>query len=94
MKKLFNCDNLGKVMEYIRTKVNVDKDNKTIHLTQPVLIKLLEDEFGRKEDGKVTTLAAPGMVLRKCLPERKISNAQHKMYRKGVGKLVYLPHWT
>ena len=28
------------------TKVDVDKDNKTICLTQPVLIKSFKDEFG------------------------------------------------
>ena len=94
MKKLFNCNNSDKVMGYIETKVDVDKDNKTICLTQPVLIKSFEDEFGIIEDGKVITLAAPEKVLRKCLSERKISNAQYKMYRKGVGKLVYLSHWT
>ena len=58
MKKLFDCDNSGKVTEYIGTKVNIDKDAKTIRLTQPVLIQSFEDEFGVTKNGNVTTLAA------------------------------------
>ena len=33
-------------------------------------------------------------MLKKCNPIEKISQLQHKKYRKGVGKLVYLAHWT
>ena len=92
MKKLFNCDNSGEVKEYIGTKVDVDKDTRTIRLTQLVLIKSFVDKFGVTENGKVTTPAAPGKVLKKCNPSQKLSHAQHKMYCKGVRKLVYLSH--
>ena len=94
MKKLFDCNDSREVKEYIGTKVDVDKDNKTIRLMQPVLIQSFVDKFGVSENSKVTTLAAPGKVLRKCPLERKMSHAQHKKYRKGVRKLMYLAHWT
>ena len=74
MKKLFDCNDSGEVKEYIGTKVGVDKDNKTIRLMQPVLIQLFVDKFGITKNGKVTTPAAPGKVLRKCPPERKMNH--------------------
>ena len=83
MKRLFDDNDLGEVTEYIGTKVDVDKDKKTIHLTQPVLIKLFEDEFGIREDGKVTTPAVPGKVLRKCSPERKLARCNTRCTEKG-----------
>ena len=66
MKQLVNCNDSGEVMEYIGTKVDVDKDNRTIRLTQPVLIQSFEDKFGVTANGKVTTPAAPGKTLKRC----------------------------
>ena len=75
MKALFNCNDSGEITKYIGTKVDINKEKKTVCLTQPVIIKSFEDEFSIKENGKVTTPGAPGKVLRKCKPEEKLNPA-------------------
>ena len=38
----------------------MDKDKRTMRLTQPVIIKSFEDKFDVKENGKGITPGAPG----------------------------------
>ena len=39
------CDETGKIQEYVGCKVQFDDVNRTINLTQPVLIQSFNDEF-------------------------------------------------
>ena len=39
------CDDTGEIQEYVGCKVQFDDENRTIKLTQPVLIQSFNDEF-------------------------------------------------
>jgi len=48
----FECDIVGNFDEYVGMKVERNFEKRWIHLTQPVLIKSLKDEFLDVEDMK------------------------------------------
>ena len=48
MKNEFDCDDLGELQEYVGCKIDYNKDEGWIKLTQPVLIQSLADEFDIK----------------------------------------------
>ena len=93
MKNEFDCDDLGDLKEYVGCKVEYNKDEGWIKLTQPVLIQSLSDEFEIKTSDVPKTPAPEGQVLRKalsdCLEGEMMTN-----YRKGVGKLLHLMKWS
>jgi hypothetical protein len=45
MMELFDCDDVGKVLEYVRCKVNSDQEAGTMRLAQLVMIQSFQDEF-------------------------------------------------
>ena len=92
MMALFECDDLGTLNEYVGTKIETGE--KSIKVTQPVLIQCFEDEFGVKEGAHVRTPAIIGQQLEEGVDDEKLDEAMHKRYRSGVGKLVYLARWS
>ena len=41
----FDCDEVGKLNEYVGCKINFNQEEGWIKLTQPVLLQSFEDEF-------------------------------------------------
>jgi hypothetical protein len=95
MQERFECDDVGKLTEYIGCKIEHDRLAGWMKLTQPVLLQSYTDEFGIKEDDVVPkTPATPGEVLQKEEPENHLSAEQQQTYRSGVGKLLHMMKWT
>ena len=91
LKKYFDLDEVGPVQEYVGCKVNYNKEEGYIHLTQPVLIQSFEDEF-ELPSREHKTPAAQGEVL--CKGEPLLNEKEHRNYRKGVGKLLHLSKYA
>jgi hypothetical protein len=94
LKKHFDLDEVGEMKEYIGCKVEYNKEEGWMKLTQPVLVQSFEDEFELPEK-PVETPAAPGSVLmggEEGTP--LLSPEKHKDYRKGVGKLIHLGKYS
>ena len=53
IKKMFtetvDCNDIGEMQEYISTKISINQRNKTLKITQPVLVQSLNDEFNFSE---------------------------------------------
>ena len=60
MKQQFDCDDVGKLTEYVGCRV--DKNKNSIKFTQPVLLHSFENEFGCTGN-KVEILQETGSVL-------------------------------
>jgi hypothetical protein len=91
--KLFDCDDIGEFKEYVGCKLHIDRDNRTMKFTQPVLIQSFEDEFILpKYNYKVP--GEPHKVLQKCEEGHALNHKKHALYRKGVGKLLHLMRWS
>jgi hypothetical protein len=58
MKKHFDCDDVGKLEEFLGIRLKL----KTVGFTQPVLLQSLKDEFVLKKT-KTTLPASAGTIL-------------------------------
>jgi hypothetical protein len=91
MKQRFDCDDVGELKEYVGCKI--ERSEKAIRFTQPVLLQSFEDEFQCKE-GKVTIPAEAGSVLEKCAENEALTEGEQTRYRSGVGKLLHMMRWS
>ena len=87
----FKCDDVGPVKDYIGCKLEVNDNDRSIKMTQPVLVQSLSDEFEDIPQGaNPLTPARPGNILTKGDESDKLNPELHSRYRTGVGKLLYL----
>ena len=42
---MVDCDDIGEMKEYIGARIDIDLNNKSLEITQPVLVKILMDEL-------------------------------------------------
>jgi len=95
MMKLFDCEELGEMKEYVGCKVEYNREEGYMKLTQPVMIQSFSDEFELPEDGNSPrTPAEPGSVLSKGEERNLVKRDRQKFYRSGVGKLLHMMRWT
>ena len=84
----YDCDEIGELKEYIRCKI--DRGNRWMKPTQPVLLQSFEDEFQMSEGKPLNTPAIPGEVLRSRMETSLMSGEMQTKYRSGTGKLLHL----
>jgi hypothetical protein len=93
IKKHFDIDKIGELNEYVGCKVEYNREEGWLRLTQPVLIQSFQDEFDLSgASSKCLTPAEPnstqvgGAII--------IDEDKHHNYRKGVGKLIHLAKYS
>ena len=69
MMKHFKVDDLGELEEYVGCKIEHNKEEGWMCLTQPVLLQSYADEFNLPDDKEFVTPAVPGQVLQGVEPE-------------------------
>ena len=90
IKQFFDLDKVGELSEYVGCKIEYNREQGFMKLTQPVLIQSFEDEFELPER-EYNTPAAPGSVM---VEGKVINEDAHHQYRKGVGKLIHLAKYS
>jgi hypothetical protein len=99
LKKHFELDEVGELKEYVGCKIEYNRDEGYMILTQPVLIQSFEDEF-ELPMREYTTPAVPNSVLVGSKEaggegdESLLNEQEHRQYRKGVGKLIHLGKYS
>ncbi|KAL7574402.1 hypothetical protein ACA910_008497 [Epithemia clementina (nom. ined.)] len=93
MQEQFEYDDCGELNKYIGCKVDLNRQQRYIKLTQPVLIRSFNDEFELPNEAH-STPSTPGEVLEPCQPEELLNPTDQKTYRSGVGKLLHLMKWS
>ena len=91
LKQHFDLDEVGELKEYVGCKVEYNKEKGWIKLTQPVLLQSFQDEF-KLPINTYRTPAEPGSVLEKG--KALLSEDDHHIYRRGVGKLIHLSKFS
>ena len=77
----FDYNDLGEVNEYVGCKLEHNKEEGWMKLTQPVLLKSYEDEFDLPTNGPIpTTPAEGGQVLRPCEDGGELSPEMQTKY--------------
>ena len=91
--KVVDCNDIGPMQEYIGTKIDVDEKNKSLKITQPVLVQSLKDKFTFSElNVKPEVPAIAGTHL--LLNGPKLCGEDQTKYCSGIGKLLYLMRWS
>lgn len=90
MKKDFDCDDLENLTEYIGCKINKSATTRAIKITQPVLVRSIQNEFNLPNRPPPITPAKPGTIHSKQTDKEPLSPEKHTNYRAGIGKLQYL----
>ena len=84
-------DEVGELKEYVGCKIEYNKKEGWMKLTQPVLAQSFKDEF-ELPTNNFETPAGPCTTL---MPEgNKLSPKEHREYHKGVGKLIHMAKYT
>lgn len=83
----FEMTDLGELSHFLGIKVDYDKDNGEMNLSQKVAIKELLETFKMTDCNPVKTPLEPGLVLKK---NETNENATKFPYRELIGKLMYI----
>ena len=90
MKKRFECDDVGPLEEFVGCKIEWNKEERWMRLTQPVLLQSFKDEFDLPIQ-EYSTLAPGGQVLKTVVKEEdQNSEEEHARYQSGVGKMMHM----
>ena len=88
-----DCDDMGAMIEYIGTKIDIDKMKRELKITQPVLVQSLRDEFDFENPNNCPTTPAPAST-HLMVSGQTLSPEKQTKYHSGVGKLLYLTKWS
>ena len=92
-----NRNILEEVKDYLSCEIVFNKDRTKAWLGQPHLIKSLRSKFGDlvKSMTKYATPGTPGQgIVRPKDGDNLVGPEEHKLYRSGVGMLLYLVKHT
>ena len=90
----FECDEVGELKEYVGCKIDWNKEEKWMKLTQPVLLQSFSDEFDIEGGKNPVTPAEAGLILQASETEYVMDAKMQYIYRKGVGKLLHMMRWS
>ena len=83
----------GNLNDSLSCDIRFSEEKNRAWIGQPRLIANLQDKFGDKVS-KLRNYVTPGTpslsIVRNPLQEVSISQEDHKLYRSGVGMLLYL----
>jgi hypothetical protein len=90
---MVDCDDGGEAKEFVGCKIEYNRAEKWLKLTQPVLLQSFADEFQINENKCPLT---PGVPLKTLQLGNKpaVLNDRRTYYRSGVGKLLHLKRWS
>ena len=86
----FDCDEVGVLNKYIGCKLDWNKEQGTMKVTQHVLWQSLKDEFGISKEQRPLTPAKPGSILCMDKDTEIMKEWDQKIYGSGVGKLLHM----
>jgi Reverse transcriptase (RNA-dependent DNA polymerase) len=92
IKKRLTIKQMGHMNEYVGCKV-IPTDENSLFIIQPDLINKMEKTFKELLNGGIvySTPAGPGLtVIRETVKGSEISELEQRIYRSGVGVLLYL----
>jgi len=93
IKNVFNATVSPEATEYLGYKIHVAKNNTCGWIRQPHLYKNLERKFGSivKTQRTTETPSTPGFHVVRNIPNAVyVMDEDQKLYRSGVGMLLYL----
>jgi hypothetical protein len=94
MMSRLDCDEVGELKEYVGCKVDIDVEEQSVTLTQPVLLQSIVDQFELPEGVFLRTPAVAGDVLVRGEVQEQVKHGEQKKYRSGVCNLLHMMRWS
>jgi hypothetical protein len=94
MMSRFDCNKVGELKEYVGCKVDIDVEEQSVTLTQPVILQSFEDEFELPDGLSPRTPVIAGDVLVRGEVQEQVKHGEQKKYCSGVGKLIHMMRWS
>ena len=94
LKGIFDCDDNGELKEFVGMKLDIDKQNRTMLMTQPVLTQSYNDEFELPGNKQPCPAPAGHTLEKSVVAGDELSAKDQKLYRTGVGKVLHNARWT
>jgi hypothetical protein len=94
MMARFDCDEVGRLTEYVGCKVDIDEEERSCKVTQPVSLQSFEDEFDLPEGAFPRTPAIAGDILLRGEVKDQVPHKEQKKCRSGTGKLLHMMRWS
>jgi hypothetical protein len=94
MMDRFDCDEIGNMDEYVGCKLERNYEDRSMKITQPVMLQSFEDKFELPDGPVPSTPGTPGNALVRAKKEDCIDDAAQFGYRKGTGKLLHMMRWS
>jgi Reverse transcriptase (RNA-dependent DNA polymerase) len=93
-KKKFDCNDVGKLTEFVGVKIVIDWANWTSKLTQPVLLQSFGDKFEIRSSHVDIPATAGHVISYKREDAAYLNPKKQRVFRSGVGKLMRLSKWS
>jgi hypothetical protein len=94
LMKQFNCDNCGKMEEYVGCTIK-KLESGGIKLLQKVLVQSFNSEFDIESLKKFNTPATPGTVLKKPVEgDVLLTHENQTLYGSGMGKAMHMMQYS
>jgi hypothetical protein len=88
----FTLDEQGEMLEYVGCKIEHNREEEWMKMTQPVMIQSFADEFELPDEAPHLP-APPGEILTRSNGE-PLGPDQSSKYRSGTGKIMHMMKWS
>ena len=89
----FDCDDVGNMDEYVGCKIDRNWADRSLKVTQPVLLQSYTDEFELPKEAPAIP-AEEGQILLPGDDIDKVNVKEQSIFRSGVGKLMHMMRWS
>jgi hypothetical protein len=89
-----DCEDGGEVKEFVGCKIDYDRKNKSMKLTQPVLLQSFKDEFNITMGSDLPRTPGIPQKTLQLGSAPPVEGTRNTYYRSGVGKLMHLKRWS
>ena len=96
VKEVFGVDDVGSFEDYLGCKLDFNWKKPSCRLTQPVLVKSMQDMHGAASARRVPLPATAGTTLSRVIEgDKDVASGDEQTYYQGlVGQLLHLSSWS
>jgi Reverse transcriptase (RNA-dependent DNA polymerase) len=89
-----DCEDAGELAEYLGCKIDCNWKERSMKITQLVLLQNLKDEFILHNNDYDVPAPASNLLTTSNEDDPLLDDASHTKYQNGVGKLMHLVCWS
>jgi hypothetical protein len=84
---------IGELKEYVGCKIGIDRKDRSLKITEPVVLQSSEDEF-KLPGAKYSTPTEAGQALEEAEERNYLPPEDHFIIQSGARKLLHMMRWS